>query len=325
MSVLGQTVLIGFIAIVSRFAWAEEPYRVPVVGQLWGGNSATAAPYDQAFRDGLRNFGYVNGKNIKFLARYANGDAARFPALINELIALRVDLVVVSPIAVRAAMQATSTVPIICATIDEPVNHGLVASLAHPGGNLTGLSTQSADTDPKKLELTRELVPGIRQVGLLFEANDPGWLADAEAFRSIAAHARVTLHKYGVRNIEDIRTALIAIDKAQPKALIVWNSSLVVLHWDIIRRFALAHRLPVISEGRNLAEAGALVTYSADFIDMYRRSAAYVDKIMKGIKPADLPIEQPNKFELIVNLKTAKLLGMSVPESILLRADEVIR
>jgi putative ABC transport system substrate-binding protein len=302
---------------------AEERGRLPTVGQIWLSNPSMVTPYDKAFRQGLADLGYVEGKNIRIVARYANGDSARLPTLLNELIALPPDVLLVSQAALGAARKATTTVPLVCATMGDPVAAGLVSSLARPGGNLTGLYALDTETDSKRLELAREIVPALKRIGLLFEPNDATRF-DADAFRALARDAGFSVRTFPVRSLEDIRSALGTMDKERPQALIVWSTSLIVLHRDTILGFA-AQRFPVISEGRALAQAGALLTYSANFYEMYRASAVYVDKILKGNKPADLPVEQPTKLELIVNLKTAKALGITIPQSILLRADEVIR
>jgi len=242
---------------------------------------------------------------------------------LKELVALHVDVLWVASAAVLAATEATKTIPIVCPAMGDPVDAGLVASLARPGGNLTGLSWQGADSDPKRLELTTELVPGLRRLGLLFDY--PTASTDLNAFRRAARSAGVTtLKTFQARNLEEIEVALKAIDRESLQALIVWNSPLLGLHRKAILH-STGHRLPVIVDGREFAEVGALISYAPNGYDLYRRSATYVDKILKGAKPGDLPIEQPTKFELIVNLRAAKLLGIIVPEAILLRADEVIR
>jgi putative ABC transport system substrate-binding protein len=312
------------MAIAPALAYAAEGQKLPVIGQVLFTNPSNARPWDEAFRGGLHDLGYVEGKNITIVVRYANGDSSQLPAILQELIALRVGVLWTPSAVVLAAKEATKTIPIVCPTMGDPVEYGLVASLAHPGGNLTGLSWQGTDGDPKRLELARELVPTLRHLGVLFESY-PNASADVSAFRRLARSAGITrVDTFEVRNLEEIQAALKSIDKASLQALVVWSSNLLSLHRNAIFG-STAHRLPVIADGREFAAAGALISYAPNSFDLYRRSATYVDKILKGAKPGDLPIEQPSKFELLVNLRTAKALGVTIPESVLLRADEIIR
>jgi ABC-type uncharacterized transport system substrate-binding protein len=315
--------LIGSLAMGPVLTSADEGRKLPTIGFAVPVDPATDAPYQKAFRNGLRDVGYVDGKNVTLIARYANGDPAKLRALIKELIALRVDILVGDA---PVLMEATTTIPIVSATMADPVRNGLVASLARPGGNLTGVSAQTYDLWPKRLELARELVPNLRRLCFLFDTNDEPYAltyANAE-FKALARGAGMTVRTLPVGSLDDLRAALRTIHKEHPQVLMVWSSPLVTQHRRTIMD-SVAHRLPVISDGRFLADAGALLTYSVDWVDMFRRSATYVDKILKGAKPADLPIEQPTKFKLVVNLKTARGLGIKVPESILVRADELIR
>jgi putative ABC transport system substrate-binding protein len=322
---IGEIILITLLAIAAGLTGAEEPRKPPRIGQVYGTNPITARPFDEAFRQGLRSLGYVDGQNILLLPRYAHGDAARFPALLSELIALDVDVLVVAGTAVPAAARATRTIPIVCPTMDDPVTAGFADSFAHPGANVTGLYGLYLETDAKRLELAMEAVPGLRRAGIMFEGSDPSVASQADAFRMFAYGVGVTVHPVGVRNLEEIETALEGIGRNRPQALIVVHTPLTLLHRQrIITAFA-SHKVPVISDGREFTEAGALLSYSPDYPEMWGRGALYVDRILKGAKPGDLPIEQPTKFELIVNLRTAKALGITIPESILLRADEIIR
>ncbi len=294
------------------------------VGQLYSANPSVHRPYDEAFRDGLRSLGYIDGKNIILLSRYADGDYTQFPRLLTELIAADVDVLVVSIAAVQAAMQATRTVPIVAPTMADPIRDGLVASIAHPGGNLTGGSGLGPAVDSKRLQFAMELVPGLKRVGLLFEATNPQFVNGANANRMLADGLGLSLRTYGVRNLDEIRSAFARFDKDRLQALIVWPTPLMLSNRQSILALA-SHKIPVIGEGSEFAEAGALVTYSADYVEMWRHAAVYVDKILKGAKASDLPIEQPTKFVLRVNFKTARDLGITIPESILLQADEIIR
>jgi putative ABC transport system substrate-binding protein len=240
------------------------------------------------------------------------------------LVAGDVDVLVVSIAAVQAAMQTTRTIPIVAPAMADPVRDGLVASLAHPGGNLTGGTGMGPDADSKRIQFAMELVPGLKRLGLLFETTNPQFVNGANANRTLADSLGLSLHTYGVRNLDEMRSAFSRFARDRIQALVVWPTPLMLLHRQSILE-STSHKIPVIGEGPEFAEAGALVTYSADYVEMWRHAAVYVDKILKGAKPADLPIEQPTRFTLRVNLKTAKELGITIPQSILLQADEVIR
>jgi len=300
---------------------AEESGRLPTIGAAIPVDEATDAPYQSALRDGLRQLGYVDGKNLKFIALYANGDPAKLRVNIKELVDLRVDVLVGDA---RLLKEATTTIPIVSPTMGDPVRTGLVASLAHPGGNLTGLSAQSYDLWPKQLELAKELVPHLTKVAFLFDTNDePDALNRSGEFSEMARREKITVLSLPVGSYTDIQAALKIIQKRGPQVLIVWSSPLLTQHRSAIVR-AVGHQLPILSDGRFFAEAGALLTYSVDWPDLFGRSASYIDKILKGAKPGDLPIEQPTKFELVLNLQTAKALHMKMPESVLVRANKLI-
>jgi putative ABC transport system substrate-binding protein len=314
--------LAAFVAVNVQVAIADEARRLPTIGLAVPVDPATDTPYSGALREGLRQLGYVDGENIIFVRRYANGDPAKLRANIKELVDLRVDLLVGDA---RLLREATTTIPIVSPTMGDPVRTGLVASLARPGGNLTGLSAQSYDLWPKQLELARELVPNLTRLGFLFDTNDePDALTHAAEFSQLARAAGITVLALPVGSLGDIQSALRTTRNARPQALVVWSSPLLTQHRRTIIK-SVGHRLPVISGGRFFAEAGALLTYSVDWPDLFRRSAAYIDKILKGAKPGDLPIEQPTKFELVVNLQTAKALHVKIPESIFIRADKIIK
>jgi putative ABC transport system substrate-binding protein len=313
------------LAIGAGLADAEDARKLPRIGQVFGTNPVIARPFDEAFRQGLRDLGYVDGENVTILPRYAHGDPARFPALLSELIALNVNVLFVAQTAIPAAMQLTKTIPIVAPAMEDPVRAGLAASFAHPGGNLTGLSGLDEETDSKRLELAMEVVPGLRRAGLMFEASDAVASGAANELRTLAHGVGVTLHPVGVRNLDQIETALKAMQRNRPQVLILWGTPMMYLHRGRIIAGSASYKVPVISDGREFAEAGALLSYSPSYHEMWRRGALYVDKILKGAKPGDLPIEQPTKFELIINLRMAKALGITIPESLLLRADEIIR
>jgi putative ABC transport system substrate-binding protein len=311
-----------------RLVWwpaaAEEVRKLPKVGQLYSANPAVHKPYDEAFRDGLRSLGYVDGKNIVLIPRHANGDYAQFPRLLSELIALEVDVLVVSLAALPAAIQATRTIPVVAPTMGDPVKDGFVDSLSHPGRNLTGGSVLGRDAEAKRLQFAMELVPSLKRIGLLFEATNLDYLNGAENARILAEHMGLSLRIYGVHNEEELRTALVRLDRDRLQVLILWSTPFMLAHREGILQFT-AHKMPVIGDGRELAHSGAIITYAADYIEMWRRGAVYVDRILKGGKPSEIPIEQTTKFVLRANLRTAKDFSITIPESILLQADEIIR
>lgn len=316
---------VTLIAASTAVATAQDRQRPARVGQIWFQDAAGAQPYHRAFRDGMQALGYVDGRNVTYFTRYAYGNPDRIPSLVAELVAAKVDVLYITAMALPAAKQATTTIPIVSAAFYDPVAEGFANSLARPGGNVTGMSWQSPETSGKRLELAMEVLPGLRRVALLFDPRDPGAVLDAKAVRSAAADAGVSVTLFEVSDPLSLDAVLVAIESDRPRALILVHSPQTVHYRERMVRFAIGHRLPLISEGRDFAEAGALLTYGPSIVDMFRRGAGYVDKILKGAKPGDLPIEQPTKFELVVNLKTAKALGITIPQSILLRADEVIR
>jgi putative tryptophan/tyrosine transport system substrate-binding protein len=321
---LRRTIVLGLAAFAFSGGHAEETHNIPTIGEVWLGDPASVKVYDQAFRTALRSLGYVEGQNVRIVANYANGDAKQLPALIKELLASHADILLVSARAVRAAKEITRTVPIVCPSMGNPLKDGLVASLAQPGGNVTGLYAQANETQSKRLEFAIELIPGLKEIGVLFDASDPIVAGYADDLRILARKVGVTARMLGVQTPQAIRETAAAVDKNPPQALVVLNTPFTNMHREAIMR-PLAHRLPVIGEGRDYAVAGAVLTYAPDFVEMVRRSATYVDRILKGADPGSLPIEQPEKFQLIVNVKAAKTHRLKVSESILLRADEIIR
>jgi putative ABC transport system substrate-binding protein len=323
MRCAGLILLVATSTFGAASIYADPAVKVPTIGQVWFGTATTAEPYKAAFQEGLHGLGYREGKDVRIVARYAHGDAAQLASLVNEMVTLDVDVMLVSHAAVPTAMKATKTIPIICATMADPVEEGFVESLARPGGNLTGLSNQAFDADAKRLDLAMELVPNLKRVGLLVDAGMPSH-EDVSNLRRLTDKARVKLQVFHAKTLEEIEVTLDAIDKDRPQALIVFASPLFDVHRERIFGFT-STRLPVVSEGVEFSEAGALLTYSASWKDMFRRSAAYADRILKGAKPGDLPIEQPTKFNLTVNLKSAQAIRLKVPNSILLRADRIIR
>jgi len=310
-------------------ASAQQPGKIPRIGWLDSGRSDTPRTqyFNEIIRQGLREFGWVDGQNLIIEWRYAEERAERLPALAAELIRLGVDVLVTGSgdPAILALKQATATIPIVMAISADPVGSGLVASLARPGGNITGLSALSPETAGKRLELLREVVPQASRVAVIWNASYPGKVLEWRETQ-VAAHALgVTLQSVEVRGPDDFDRAFAEIVRERPDALIVFAEPLVNSHQTQIVEFADKRRLPMIIARKEFVEAGGLMSYGASLPDLFRRAAYYVDRILKGAKPADLPVEQPTKFELVINLKTAKVLGLTIPQSVLLRADHVIR
>ena len=298
------------------------PRRIGVLLVSWSLESKVA----QAFREGLRDAGYVEGRDVVIEWRSANGDYARVPELVADLVQRKVELIVANgTVGTRAAKRATSTIPIVMALVADPVGSGLVANLAHPGGNVTGLTIMTTDLSAKQLQLLKETVPRATRVAVLWNPDTPYSPKVIEELKAAAPLLAIELKFVGVRTQEEIGPAFSAVSRAQVQALYVIEDPLFTTHRTALLERASKARIAVIYGDRHYADEGGLMSYGASYGDLMRRSAGYVDKILKGAKPGDLPIEQPTKFELVVNLKTAKVLGITVPQSILLRADEVIR
>lgn len=316
----------AFLLTHAHVSSADDVRKLPKIGIAVPVDPVTDVPYNTAYREGLRALGYVDGENVILIMRYANGDPAKYPLIIQELIALNVDILVGEAAALK---KATTTIPIVSATMDDPVKTGLVASLARPGGNLTGVSAQAFDIWPKHLELARELVPKLKHLCVLLHMDQysmgaaPDERSYQEGFESLARSIGVKVSAFPVASYDDILAALRNIRQSCAEALIVRSSPLMIEHRDTVMG-AVARRLPVIGDGKFSAEAGPLLSYSVDYLDSFRRSTVYMVKILNGAKPGDLPIEQPTKFKLVVNMKVARELGLTVPESIMVRADQVI-
>jgi putative tryptophan/tyrosine transport system substrate-binding protein len=307
-------------------AEAQQPKKVPRIGYLGATSRSINPARVEAFRQGLRELGYVEGKNIVIEYRYAEGKLDRLPALAAELVGLKVDIIVMGgPAATRSAKQATATIPIVMAYDDDPVGSGFVASLARPGGNITGLSTLAPEISGKQLELLREIVPKLSRVAVLGNAIQPG---NPQALREInlAADAfGVQLQYLEVGGPKDIDTVFRAASKGRADAVLVLGNPTLFSQRRQLADLAVKSRLPTIYNRPEYVEDGGLVFYGPSYIDLYRRAATYVDKILKGTKPADLPVEQPKKFEFIINLKAAKQIGLTIPPNVLARADKVIK
>jgi putative ABC transport system substrate-binding protein len=317
------TLLLRLLAVPLAAA-AQPPGQVYRIGFL----STTPPPAHrwEALLDGLRERGYHEGRNLVFERRFSEGNAERFPEFAAELVRLRVYLIIVTTTpAALAAKHATQTIPIVIPTAIDPVEAGLVASLARPGGNLTGLSILAPELSGKRLELLQEVMPGMTRVAVLWNAANP---ANALAWQETQVAARtlgLLLHSQDVRGPQDLEGAFARTAQARPEALLVLGDALLGMHRPQIAAFATEQHLPSVFAERESVVAGGLMSYGPSLPDLYRRAATYVDKILKGTKPADLPVEQPLKFELVLNLKTAQALGLTIPPSVLFQADEVIK
>ena len=311
-------------------AEAQQTKKVPRIGYLSAGDPAgdpsSNAARIEPFRQGLRELGYVEGKNIFIEWRYAEGKLDRLPALAAELVLLKVDVIVTSgPTVTRAAKEATHTIPIVMAFDNDPVGSGVVASLARPGGNITGLSILAPEISGKQLELLKEIVPRLSRVAVVGTSSTPG---NAELLKGIELAAgvlKVKLQHLDVLSLKDVETAFRAAGKGRADAVVVLNSPVFGSLRTQIADLAVKSRLPAIYDRPESVENGGLMSYGVNRSDLYRRAAVYVDKILKGAKPADLPVEQPMKFEFIINLKAAKQIGLTIPPNVLARADKVIK
>jgi len=323
---------VGLFAIfVTLAAWgavalAQQQKKVPRIGFLTTLSPSTISDRIEAFRQGLRELGYVEGKNIVIEWRYAEEKLDRLPALVSELVGLKVDVIVTGgTAATRPAKQATVTIPIVMAFDDDPIGSGFAASLARPGGNITGLSTQASEISGKRLELLREIVPKLSRVAVLGTSTRPG---NAQSLREVelaAGALGVKLQYLDVLSPEDIETAFRGASKGRAEAVLTLNSTVLISHRRQVADLAVKSRLPAIYYAPEFVEDGGLVTYGVSITDLFRRAASYVDKILKGAKPADLPVEQPTKFEFVINLKAAKQIGLTIPPNVLARADKVIK
>ena len=318
--------LLGSAAAWPLAARAQQPAaKVPRIGFLGNSTADLEANLVGPFRDGLRALGYEEGRNIVIEYRWAEGEYERFPALIAELVASNVDVIVTAGTpASLAVKKATTTIPLVMVAVGDPVATGLVASLARPGGNITGLTSISSEMEGKRLELLREVVPKVSHIAVLWNAASPIQVIEEGEVRAAAGVLGVKMLSLGVRTREEIDDALATIIRERSDALLVLADRLFLHHRTRIIDFAAQERLPGVQAYRELVEAGGLMSYGPSYADMHRRAAAYVDKILKGAKPADLPVERPVKFELVVNLKAAKALGLTIPPSVIFRADEII-
>jgi putative ABC transport system substrate-binding protein len=311
--------LLGCAAAWPLAARAQRP-KVPTIGALVIGN-INPEEFWREFRQGLRDLGYVEGQNIRFEFRSAQGEIGRLPELAAELVHLKVDVIVTwfTPTAV-AAKQATREIPIVMAETGDPVGTGLIASLARPGGNVTGLASVTAELSGKSVQLIRDMLPSARRVTALANATDPFSKPFLEHIQLGGEATGTAIHAVRINGSEEFEAAFAAMENDRPDAIIVQPS----LPGRRAAELALKHRVPAVSVGRWFAEEGGLMSYSAKFVDLFHKAAGYVDKILKGARPADLPVEQPTLFELVINMKTANALGIAVPPTLIARADAVI-
>ena len=304
-------------------AWAQSPPRIVFI---WPGNATSELPRSSAFKEGMRENGMVEGQHYVLDERYADGKYERFPVLTEELLALKPAILMVNTIAsVRVAQQATKTVPIVFVATNDPVGSGLIASFARPGGNTTGLSTQNEDTLIKNLQLLRELNPRAKRIASLVNPGNPSGPKLFEHLRATALGFGIDAMAFDVASPQGLDAAFSAIRQYRPDAFLAMPDAMLFSVRERIAAFTLENRIPHFTTSRESAAAGALISYGFVQRDQFRRSAIYVKKILAGAKPADLPVEQPTRFELIINMKTAKAIGVTIPQSLLLRADEVIQ
>ena len=307
-------------------AEAQQPNKVPGIVYLTAGSPSSSPECYEAFRQGLRELGYVEGKTIVVESRYAEGKLDRLPALVAELVRLKVDVIVTGGASVtRAAKEATKTIPIVMAQDPDPVGNGFVSSLARPGGNITGLSTLGPEISGKRLELLKEIVPKLSRVAVLGTSTNPGNATQLRETELAAGALKVKRQYLDVLNPKDIETAFRAASKGRAEAVLVLAGPVLNAYRTQVVELPVKSRLPATYPRSEYVEAGGLMSYGVSITDLDRRAATYVDKILKGRKPADLPVEQPIKFEFIINLKAAKQIGLTIPPNVLVRADKVIR
>jgi putative ABC transport system substrate-binding protein len=309
-----------------HLAEAQQSTKIPRIGYLAGASRSAIAFRIEAFREGLRQLGYVDGKNITIEYRYAEGHFGRQKELAAELARLNVDVIVTSgPASTRAAKEASGTIPIVMTFDSDPVGSGFVASLARPGGHITGLSTLAPEISGKQLELLKEIVPKLSRVVVLGSSVNPG---NARVVKEIEVAARafgVKSQYLDILEPKELEAVFRSVSNEAADAVVVLAGTVIIAQRTRIAEMAIKSRLPSIYERREFVEAGGLMSYGISIIDLDRRAAIYVDKILKGAKPADLPVEQPTKFELVINVKTAKQIGLTIPPNVLARADKVIR
>jgi putative ABC transport system substrate-binding protein len=321
--------LFAMLFAVCLPAEAQQPTKVSQIGYLSSSDPADESSQSEAIRLALRELGYIEGQNIAIQYRYSDGKRDRLPELAAELVRLKVDIILVSGgvLIIRAAKNATKTIPIVMlGSRSNPVEAGLVDSLARPGGNVTGLSNLSRELGGKRLELLKEAIPKLVRVAVLYDPANPSNLLDVKEVLPAAARAlRLAIQPWEVRDADGFEKVFVAPNEQRPNGLYVLRSPLIAANGKRIAGFALKSRLPSMYQNREGVDAGGLMYYGGDEAESYRRVAVFVDKILKGAKPSDLPVEQPTKFEFIINLKTAKQIGVTIPPDVLARATKIIR
>jgi putative ABC transport system substrate-binding protein len=311
------------VASLSLTARAQQPGKLPTIGFLGTASASSWRQWTEAFLHRLRELNWIEGRTVAIEFRWADGRSERVAEIVSEFVGLKVDVIVTSGLAVPAAKQATSVIPIVFAIAVDPLSTGLVTSLARPGGNVTGFSLLHTDTAGKRLELLREIMPGLRHLAILANRGYPAAVLEMEEVIKTASALGFEVVAPEIRRVEDIAPSFEAFS-SRTKAVYVCADPLANANRVHINSLALTARLPTMHGNREYVETNGLVSYGPNFPDMWRRAADYVDKILRGSKPADLPVQQPTKFELIINLKTARALGLTIPPTLLARADEVI-
>jgi putative ABC transport system substrate-binding protein len=318
------TLLGGAAATWPLAARAQQPGKLPKIGFLGSGSASSWSPWTTAFVQRLNELGWVEGRTVAIEMRWAEGRSERFAQIAAELVGLKVDVIVTSGLAVPAAKQVTSVIPIVFALASDPIGTGMIASLARPGGNVTGLSQQSRELAGKRLELLREILPSLRRLAAMGNAASPGFVLEMGDIQAVSRTLSLDVDVFEIRRAEDIVPLFEAIKDRADALYVIGSDPLVATKRIAISTLAAAARLPTIHSGREYVEAGGLLSYGPNYVDLFRRAGNYVDKILRGANPADLPVEQPTKFDLVINLTTAKALGLEVPPSLLATADEVI-
>jgi putative ABC transport system substrate-binding protein len=320
------TLVLGLLCASRTAVEAQQPATIPRIGIVTAQPVSAVSVRHEAFRQGLRELGFVEGKNVLIEHRSAEGQFDRLPALMAEIVRLKVDVIVShGPTATRAAKQATSTIPIVMAQDTDPVGNGFVASLARPGGNITGLSSLTADLSGKRLELLKGVVPKLSRVAVFGTSTNQGNTQSKNETELAAGPLGLKLQYLDILRAKDIETVFEAANSGRAEAVVVLRGPVLNSQRVQLVQLAAKHRMPAAYPTSEYAEAGGLMSYDAHSADLARRAATYVDKILKGAKPADLPVEQPTKFEFIINLKAAKQIGLTIPQSVLYRADKVIK
>jgi len=326
--VINRRTFIGNMAAcllsLPRAVAAQQARSAPRLGYLTERPGAT--DFEEAFLQGMRELGYVDGKNLVIEYRWAGGDAGRLPALAAELVAAKVDIIVTSGVpAAKAAMSATETIPIVMASSGDAVADGLVASFTRPGGNVTGLSQFTRELSRKRLEVFKEAIPGLKRVGAVFNAKNPSTMPQFNETAIAGNTLGLTLVPFDIHFPEGIEPAFAEAVRQKVQGVVIISDSATIAHRTQLGSAALKAQLPTMFANKAYLQGGGLMSYGPDIVAAFRHAASYVDKILKGAKPANLPVEQPTQFELVINLKTAKALGITFPQSLLLRADEVVQ